>query len=243
MENSNATQIEKFTQGLKGGLPIVVGYWAVGFACGAIGVASNFTFWQIAALGFFMNSGSAHFLLYSLVSSGAGPLAVGLGVAFINLRYVLISTYMAQYFSKYTKFQKFLSGLLLTDEGFGVSTAHAKKNNLKDLPFLWYLGVSLMAWANWWLACMAGALLASQLPEWIKNSLAFSLSGMFIGLVIVALQASKTKFIDVIVMIASVVIMVLFHGSVSDHLIILLSCIIAATAGLIIYLKFNKEKS
>ena len=69
-----------FRQGVIACIPTLLGYWAIGFACGAIGAVSGFTTLQILCLSAFVYAGSAQFLFYSMASTGAGLAQIGLGV-------------------------------------------------------------------------------------------------------------------------------------------------------------------
>lgn len=118
-----------FRGGVAACLPTIPGYWSIGFAAGAIGTLSGFTVWQTAFLATALYTGSAQFLFYSLWSAGAEMASVVLSVFLVNLRYLLMSSAMSVFFREQTTLQKIVSGLLLTDETFGVavkSSAEAK---------------------------------------------------------------------------------------------------------------------
>lgn len=110
-------QIKLFCQEVFACISTLPGYWAAGFACGAIGRVSGFDTVEIALLSIFLYAGSAHFLFYSLTAAGTG---IGqIAIAFINIRYLLIGTCMAQFFIRSSLTEKLISGLLTTDETFG----------------------------------------------------------------------------------------------------------------------------
>lgn len=236
------SKMQLFKDGVRCCLPTILGYWAVSFACGAVGAASGFSVAQVAGLSIFLYAGSAQFLFYSLALAGAGVFQIVLAVAFINIRYLLINTYMAQFFDKSSKWEKIIGGALITDETFGVAANYAKQHN-DNLPFYWLLGLNLTAWINWWAASITGALLASILPSWIKESLGFSLVGMFIGLLILGFQTSKTRLIDCLVVLVAILITILLHNGVDSNLTVIFSTLIAATVGMLVYLVTKKDKT
>ena len=149
---------------------------------------------------------------------------------------------MAQFFDKSSKWEKIIGGALITDETFGVAANYAKQHN-DNLPFYWLLGLNLTAWINWWAASITGALLASILPSWIKESLGFSLVGMFIGLLILGFQTSKTRLIDCLVVLVAILITILLHNGVDSNLTVIFSTLIAATVGMLVYLVTKKDKT
>jgi len=230
----------QFRAGLVACVPTLLGYWAIGFACGAIGYVNGFTTWEIMALAIFIYAGSAHFLFYQLAAAGAGVVAIALGVAFINMRYLLINAYMAQFFSSFTFKQKLVSGLLVTDETFGVAVNHARREG-GSLPFYWLLGLNLLAWGNWIFANFMGTIFANILPQWLRDSLGFSLVGMFLGLLILTFYASHTKIVDSAVIIIAIAIMFFSHDLIDANPASILATLIAACAGTILLKAMQKR--
>lgn len=86
---------------------------------------------------------------------GAEIASVVLSILLVNLRYLLMSSAISIFFRPYTVLQKIISGLLLTDETFGVAIQHGGGKNIITYP--WMLGLNLTAWLNWILACVSGA--------------------------------------------------------------------------------------
>jgi len=188
---------------------------------------------EIIALAIFVYAGSAHFLFYQLAAAGSSVLAIALAIAFINMRYLLMGAYMAQFFASFSLWRRFVSALLITDETFGVAANHAHKNK-GQLPFYWLLGLNLLAWGNWIFANSIGALFASALPTWLRDSLSFSLVGMFLGLLILTFYASHTKMVDLVVMVLAVLVMLFSHKVIDSNLATILATLVAAMVGTIL---------
>ncbi len=135
-----------------------------------------------------------------------------ISVLLVNLRYLLMSSSMSVFFSSYTNLHKFLCGLLLTDETFGVAAQQGNLNGSLDL--YWMHGLNIAAWINWVIASLLGALLASALPAGLMESLSFSLVSMFIGLVLMMWFASCNKILETVnIMIALMIIFMLGNSS------------------------------
>ena len=139
---------------------------------------------------------------------------------------------MSQFFKGASLWRKIVGGALVTDETFGVTTNQARNSSV---PFSWLLGLNLSAWINWALASIAGACFASFLPDWIKESLGFSLVGMFIGLLVLSLQSSQTRAIDIIAIFIAILITGLLHDKFNANSIIILTTVITASISTIIY--------
>ncbi|GAA3592134.1 AzlC family ABC transporter permease [Gibbsiella greigii] len=207
--------------------PTILGYWSIGFAAGAIGSISGFSLGDVALLAMLLYAGSAQFLFYSLWIGGAGTLSVVLAVLLVNIRYLLMSSYLSRYFSELTGMQKFISGMLLTDETFGVATQHASKNG--KISYWWMLGLNSAAYVNWTIANIVGAFLAKSIPADFSHRLGFSLTAMFIGLIVLNYFESKQKWLELIAMFISTVVILAGLGKFDMNVSLLVATSIAAT--------------
>ena len=216
-----------FRSGVIACLPTIPGYWSIGFAAGAIGTLSGFTLWQTAFLATALYAGSAQFLFYSLWSAGAGLTSVVLSVFLVNLRYLLMSSTMSIFFREQTTLQKIISGLLLTDETFGVAAQYGKCQG--NIPFAWMSGLNLAAWLNWILACVVGAWFASVLPAALLEGLSFSLVSMFIGLVLMLWFASHYKILETFSVAISVLVTYFAAGHVALSITVIIAASVSAT--------------
>ncbi|HGH3373587.1 TPA: AzlC family ABC transporter permease [Kluyvera cryocrescens] len=230
----------EFRAGIMACLPTIPGYWSIGFAAGAIGTLAGFTTLQTALLATLLYAGSAQFLFYSLWAAGAEALSVVLSVLLVNLRYLLMSSAMSVYFREQTTLQKIVSGLLLTDETFGVAVQHGGPQN--RVSFAWMFGLNVAAWLNWIIACVIGAGLASALPTALMEGLSFSLVSMFIGLVLMLWFASRRKLLESLSIAAAVIITLMMSGHADTSVIVIVAASVAATlATLGLRYVFNKE--
>lgn len=231
---ASVSDYENFKAGCKACLPTILGYWAVALPCGALGVVTGLSMWQIAGLAIFLYAASAQLVFYSLLATHADIWQLTFSTAFINLRYLLTNAYLAKFFKHTTLAEKLIGSLLITDETFGVALQYAKKNN-NNLPFYWLLGLNLTAWLNWIIATMTGAFLSASIPVWANDALSFSLVGMFAGLLILSLQASYTKLTDFVVIVAAIICIIILHKHVNKNFIVILTSLISAVIGVIFY--------
>lgn len=217
----------EFRAGITACLPTIPGYWSIGFAAGAIGTLSGFTTVQTALLASVLYTGSAQFLFYSLWAAGAEVASVVFSVFLVNLRYLLMSSAMSVFFREQSTVHKLISGLLLTDETFGVAVQRGSQHG--HVPYAWMLGLNLAAWLNWILACVVGAVLASALPASLMEGLSFSLVSMFIGLVLSIWFASRKKALESFSIAAAVVITVLSTPHMDTSVVVIVAASVSAT--------------
>lgn len=242
VRKTRSDRMAQFRQGFIACVPTLLGYWAVGFACGAIGKVSGFSVIEIALLSIFLYAGSAHFLFYSLAATGAGIAEIAFAIAFINMRYLLINTYMAQFFKRSSLQEKLIGGLLITDETFGVAARYANHHG-GELPFYWLLGLNLTAWVNWILSTIVGCFFASALPDWLRNSLSFSLVGMFVGLLLLGWFVSRTRLLDILVMAVAMLVIICTHNVMGSNVAMIIATLLAATVGMALLMRKPKRSN
>ncbi|MBS0849323.1 AzlC family ABC transporter permease [Citrobacter sp. JGM124] len=231
----------QFRAGVIACLPTVTGYWSIGFAAGAMGTLSGFSLLHTALLAAFLYAGSAQFLFYSLWAAGADIVSVVVSVVLVNLRYLLMSSALSLGFKEHTFGQKIISGLLLTDETFGVAAQHSARHG--TIPFYWMAGLNLTAWINWIIACLAGAWLASTIPASVMDGLSFSLVSMFIGLVLMTWFASQQKGLETLTIIVAIILTLCSADYLSISLLVVFAAAISATlATLVLRLTARQRK-
>ncbi|MHB8158193.1 MAG: AzlC family ABC transporter permease, partial [Desulfocucumaceae bacterium] len=80
---------KEFLRGVKDALPIVLGYLPLGTAFGVLAGNYGLSFGQVAALSFFLYSGSGQFLAIGLLKAGLSPPAIISSIFLVNLLYLL----------------------------------------------------------------------------------------------------------------------------------------------------------
>jgi predicted branched-subunit amino acid permease len=123
--------------------------------------------------------------------------------------------------------QKIVSGLLLTDETFGVAVQQGSQQS--KVRFAWMFGLNVAAWLNWILACVVGAWLAAALPPALMEGLSFSLVSMFIGLVLMLWFASRRKILETFSIAAAVIVTLFTAGYTDISVVVIVAASVAAT--------------
>ncbi|MFX3623532.1 MAG: AzlC family ABC transporter permease [Ectobacillus sp.] len=230
--SQEVTNKEAFINGVKACLPTVLGYLSIGFAAGVLEKAAGFTVLEIALLSLLLYAGSAQFIAAGMFAAGAPAIAIIITVFFVNIRHLLMSAALSPYFRHLSSLKNIATGLLLTDETFGVAISELAKK--KRANFYWMLGLNMTAHANWIFANIAGALLG----QWISNpeafGLDFALTAMFIGLFVLQTITRRKFKSDMIVTIAAVAITVTAGQIISGNVAVLFAIIGAATVGVLV---------
>ena len=149
------TKAQNFTAGLRDGLPICFGYFAVSFAFGIQAAAIGLTVPEAAVIS-----------AANLTAAGASYLELAFTQLVINLRYFLMSCALSQRLSPDMRFaHRFGIAYGMTDEIFAVSFS-------RPAPLSPYYSYGLIAVAG------------SILPGVLTNALGIALYGMFIAIVV-----------------------------------------------------------
>ena len=167
-------------KGLRDGVPISLGYFAVSFSLGIAARSAGFTAFQALLMSLFNNASAGEFAAFTLVGAGAGYLEVALMTLVTNARYLLMSCALSQKLPADTPLlPRLLIGFDVTDEIFGVSIAYPGRLN----PVYTY-GVILAALPGWALGTFFGVLMGNALPVRLVSALSVALYGMFIAVIV-----------------------------------------------------------
>ncbi|MBR0180241.1 MAG: AzlC family ABC transporter permease [Prevotella sp.] len=111
--------------GLRDGIPIAMGYFAVAFSLGIIAAKAGLTPPEGFLTSFFTRASAGEYGTYTLVAVQAAYVEVIAMCLVANLRYMLMSAALSQKIAPGTSwFHRILMACCVTDEVFGISVAH-----------------------------------------------------------------------------------------------------------------------
>lgn len=185
-------------RGMRDGIPIGLGYYAVAFSLGIIAKKAGIP----AILGFFSSlftrASAGEYGGYTLMAAGGTYIEIVIMSLVTNLRYLLMGMALSQKFSPQTGFiKRLLTGCCITDEIFGISIAYEGY-----LSPLYPLGATLIAAPMWALGTFSGIVAGEILPPNIVTALGVALYGMFIAIVVPPAKKDKAVMCAVIVSFA-----------------------------------------
>lgn len=169
-----------FLKGMKSGIPIALGYFAVAFTLGIAAKNAGMTGLQAAVMSVTMHASAGQFAAISMIAGGAGFVEMICTQIIVNLRYILMSCSLSQKLDeKMPFFHRLFLAFDITDEIFGVSMAVEGKLR----PFYTY-GVMSVASPGWVLGTYFGVVTGNILPYQVSNALNIALYGMFLAIII-----------------------------------------------------------
>ena len=187
-----------FLKGMKAGIPIAMGYFAVAIALGINAVGAGISALQAALASLLNNASAGEYIAFTLIAAQASYAELIAMEAVANSRYLLMSAALSQKLEKSTStFKRLLLGFTVTDEIFGVSMM--QEGFLS--PYFTY-GAFAVATVGWTGGTLFGALMGNVLPSAAVAALGVGLYGMFISVFIP--EAKKNKIVAALVLISFV---------------------------------------
>ena len=171
---------DNILHGLRDGLPIALGYFAVAFSIGIIAAKAGLTAPQGFLSSFFVRASAGEYGVYTLVAVQAAYAEVVAMCLVANLRYMLMSAALSQKIAPGTSWlHRLLMACCVTDEVFAVSVAHPGYT-----PPAYTYSAALVSALFWASGCAVGITAGSLLPPAVVTALSMSLYGMFLAIII-----------------------------------------------------------
>ena len=229
-----------FRSGVRDGIPIALGYFAVAFTLGIAARNAGFSAVQAMIESLTNNASAGEYAVFALASAGAGYWEVAVMTLVANARYLLMSCALSQKLAPDTPLRhRMLVAYDVTDEIFGISIAVPGRLN----PWYTYGAVSV-AIPGWGLGTFLGVIAGSALPARLVSALSVGLYGMFIAIIVP--PARKSRLIAALVLISFAASFIagrwsLLAGVSSGVKTIILTVAISLAAALLFPVKDGEE--
>lgn len=176
-----------FLRGIRDGVPISLGYFAVAVSLGIAARSAGLTAFQAALASLLNNASAGEFAAFTLIGAGAGYFEVALMTLVANARYLLMSCALSQKLDAATPLlPRLVIGFDVTDEIFGAYIAQPGALE----PHYAY-GVILIALPGWALGTYLGVAMGSALPARLVSALSVALYGMFLAVIVPPARRSR----------------------------------------------------
>lgn len=176
-----------YGKGIRNGIPIGLGYFAVSFTLGISARKAGLSAVQASVMSLAMLASAGQFAGISMIAAGAGPLELITTTIVVNMRYLLMSSALSQKVRQDKPFyHRFFMAYEVTDEIFGISMAVPGRLH----PAYMY-GAATAAVPGWVLGTFLGAVIGMILPVRIMSALNVALYGMFMAVIIPPSKRSK----------------------------------------------------
>lgn len=185
-----------FLEGVRDGVPIGLGYFAVSFSLGILAKNIGLTPLQAAVMSLLNNASAGEYMGLTMIAAGATYWEMAVATLITNARYLLMSCAMSQRMDPAAPFRhRLFMAFDITDELFGITIA--RPGYLSP----WYMyGGMVPAIPGWTVGTALGTLAGSVLPLRVVSAFSVALYGMFIAIFIP--PARKDKVIAGLVALA-----------------------------------------
>lgn len=235
-EKIKKTNSQEFKEGMRDGIPIGLGYFAVSFTLGIAARNAGLTVFQgFLAAGLTIASAGGY-AGFTLIASGGTYFEMALVTLIANARYFLMSSALSQKLKPDLAMRhRFFIGSAVTDELFGISFTRSGWLN----PFYFY-GAMLTTLPTWSIGTAIGVFAGNILTPSLVSALSVALYGMFLAIIIPA--GKENRVIAGLILISfaasfTVSKLALFKDVKGGTRIIILTILISSLAALIFPVK------
>lgn len=188
---------QQFTQGIKDGIPICLGYFSVSTAFGLAAVLKGLPAWSAIIISLTNLTSAGQFAGAGILAAGGSFFELAVTTLIINVRYFLMSLSVSQKSSgDMTLAQRFAVSFGITDEIFAVSMQHKG-----ELTAHYMAGLILTPVIGWTMGTVVGAVATSFMPPLLSSAMGVALYGMFIAIMIPPARENKSILITIILAI------------------------------------------
>lgn len=232
---------DEFSNGLRDGIPICLGYVSVAFTFGLMCTENGLPFWIAVLISLTNLTSAGQFAGTALIIAGGGLLEIGITTFVINLRYMLMSLSISQKVdAKLSVPKRMAMSFGVTDEIFGVSMQ--KKGNI---TFAYFMGLMMLPILGWSGGTLVGAVAVSLLPDMVRSALGIAIYGMFLAIIIP--PASTERAIAWVIAIAGLISCMLYYvplfNSISGGWMIIICAVVTSSIAAILWPVPDEEEA
>ena len=163
-----------YRNGLRDGIPVALGYFAVSFAFGMEAATNGLSIIQAVLISLTNVTSAGQFSALGIIAAGGTYIEIALTQLVINLRYCLMSFSLAQKLDRSAaNWHRYLMAYSVTDEIFALD---ASLNT--PLTPKYHYGITSV------LGTFVGAISGTLLPSFVISALGVAIYGMFLAIII-----------------------------------------------------------
>ena len=231
-ETAHKSNSAAFRAGMRDGIPIGLGYFAVAFALGVAARSAHLSPLQGFVASILCLASAGEYAGFTVIAAAAPMFEMVLITLIINARYLLMSTAISQKLSPdISPVHRLGVAYFITDEIFAIETR--QKGDLN--PFYTY-GAGVVAAPLWATGTALGILVGNLMPVRLVSALSVALFGMFLAVIIPPARSNRVILGLVTVSFAASFAasrLPYLSGLSSGNRIILLTLVLSAAAAVL----------
>ncbi|MEK4023993.1 MULTISPECIES: AzlC family ABC transporter permease [Sporosarcina] len=223
-----------FSQGLKAGSSIAIGYFPVALTFGLLAKTTGLSMIEATAMSLIVYAGASQYMALSLIATGVAPWLVVMNTFIVNIRHFLMTASLSEKVEPAPKWMKAIYAFGITDESFSVLSTQKGK-----ITTAFAFGVASIAYGSWVFFTAVGHVIGANLPQFLQNAMSVALYAMFIGLLVPSMKGNRK--VVLLAAIGAAIHCVLYYGNLlSTGWSILVATLGSAIFVEIIYVKNNQ---
>ena len=188
-------KMKRFISGVRTGLPICMGVIPVGISFGIIARQGGLESWQAILMSIIVIAGASQIMAVGMLVQGASVPAIIFATFLINLRHLIMSTYVMNRLKEIGLLKKMALAYVLVDETFALFSMSEESED--DDKFMF--GINVVLGVSWIVSTMIGCIALSVLPETISKSLGIAFYASFIAILMPNIRKNMQLFLVVLI--------------------------------------------
>ncbi len=190
-------------KGIKKGVPIMIGFIPISTAFAVIALQTGLSPLETVLMSVMLLAGASQLMAVNMLAIGAGNIEIIAATFIINIRHLIMSTYVMNKLKDVSKPLKLILAFGVTDETFAMLSVEEPEN----CNSYFFAGMAAVTYGAWVLGTMLGILLNTFIPASICSSMSIALYAMFIGLIMPSVQKNhKVLYIIGISIVLNIVL-------------------------------------
>lgn len=183
-----------YQNGLRDGVAVALGYFAVSFTFGMASAADGLSILQAVLISLTNVTSAGQFSGLAVIAAGGTYIEIALTQLVINLRYCLMSFSLAQKLNRTAPhWHRYLMAYSVTDEIFALDASLDRA-----LTPAYHYGITSVAVPGWVLGTLAGAVSGNILPSFVISALGVAIYGMFLAIIIPPARQNRAVLLVVL---------------------------------------------
>lgn len=233
-------RFNEIKEGIKAGVPIALGYFAVSVAFGVSAVQNGVPAWGATLISLTNLTSAGQKAGIDIMAVGGSMLLLVLTTLIINMRYFLMGVSMSQKVdAKMPMWTRLLVAFGITDEIYAMSM-----NRQKALTGAYMAGLIIPPIFGWTGGTLVGSVATEFMPRILANAMGIALYGMFIAVIVPPSKENKNVLIAVLLAIGMSVMFtyVPLLEKIKDFAVIIITVFVSAVMATLFPIKEEAQQ-
>ncbi|NLU49481.1 MAG: AzlC family ABC transporter permease [Syntrophomonadaceae bacterium] len=215
--------------GIKDAVPIVLGYFPLGFAFGVLANSdAGMSVGEATLMSVMCFTGAGQYIAVGLLKEGAAAITIILANLLVNLRYFLFATSLVPFLKTVPTRIATLLSYGLTDETYAVSVAHYARFPATS----YYLaGLNLTSHVGWIASSALGACMGQLVADTGRYGLDFALPAMYAVLLVMVVKRKQDAVVAAVTAAVCLLIAYLVPATMNNLSNVIVATLLGATLG------------